>query len=137
MPVDPPQFSFRCHLDRGQQVVTVAGEIDLATAPYLERGLESVLARADTDIVLDLAGVSYMEASGLTVLLAIRSRLFESKRRLWLYQPSRQVVRLLDLCRVGDLFPTVARTRPPRPHVAPFDGARVAPRIASTPAASG
>ena len=48
--------------------VGVAGEIDLATADRLRDAVDGEL-RAGRHVVLDLAGVEFMDSSGLNVIL--------------------------------------------------------------------
>ena len=59
-------------------VVTVAGEIDLATAPQFEAFLRDQLAHTRAVFMLDLSGVDYLGSAGLEALLAVRA---ECKRR--------------------------------------------------------
>jgi anti-sigma B factor antagonist len=54
-------------------VVRVSGEVDLATAPALALALEQVPGAA-TAVVVDLRGVTFMDCSGLPVLLRARRR---------------------------------------------------------------
>jgi anti-anti-sigma factor len=55
--------------DDGSAVVSVAGELDVATAPELARAL----ARIDGDVTVDLSGATFADPSGLRVLLAARA----------------------------------------------------------------
>ncbi len=57
--------------DAGHVVVVVSGEIDLATAPLLERTLRWYI---DCDVVVDLSAVTLFDAAGLTVLVRTRKR---------------------------------------------------------------
>lgn len=55
--------------DRGpSRLLTVRGELDLATAPTLERVL-AIQARHRGPLVLDLRGLSFIDVTGLAVLL--------------------------------------------------------------------
>jgi anti-sigma B factor antagonist len=76
--------------------VAVAGELDLSTAPELERWLD----RAQVDgrpLVLDLRGVSFMDSSGLRVILAADARARSSGRRLVLVAGPVGVQRVFQL----------------------------------------
>ena len=46
--------------------VAVEGEVDMASAPQLENALRDV---ADGDIVVDLAGVAFLDSSGIATLV--------------------------------------------------------------------
>jgi anti-anti-sigma factor len=55
-------------LSRRREGVSVAGEIDLFTAPELDECLSR--SQADTGaLIIDLGGVTFMDARGLTVLV--------------------------------------------------------------------
>lgn len=53
----------------GATVVTAAGEIDVFTAPDLDEALTAVLSRGATKIVMDLSGVTFLDSTGLGVLV--------------------------------------------------------------------
>jgi|SRR3954470_14126839 anti-sigma B factor antagonist len=51
-------------------VVEVAGEVDVLTAPGLRAAVHEAIARAGTGtVVLDLAGVTFLDSSGVQALL--------------------------------------------------------------------
>jgi anti-sigma B factor antagonist len=60
----------------GWCVVSVDGEVDLASAPELKSALLELLAgRGYRRFVLDLSGVGHLDSTGLGVLAAFRQRL--------------------------------------------------------------
>jgi anti-sigma B factor antagonist len=50
-------------------IVHVAGEIDVYTAPLLREVLDKQIAAGRTDLVVDLEQVSFMDSTGLGVLV--------------------------------------------------------------------
>ncbi|WP_194815536.1 STAS domain-containing protein [Nocardia sp. XZ_19_385] len=59
----------------GATVLTVAGEVDLATAPALETAIEGVLAdKAAPVLIIDLTGVSFLASAGMAALVAAHQR---------------------------------------------------------------
>ena len=62
--------------DKGETlVISVAGEVDLVTAPHLRRVLsESSAQKGVHCIVLDLAGVSFLDSTGIAVLAGSTKR---------------------------------------------------------------
>jgi anti-sigma B factor antagonist len=66
----------RRRYERGLQFL-VAGQFDAATAPRLKHQCEWVDPEAVETVVLDLGDVTYMDASGLSVLLAAFAHLGE------------------------------------------------------------
>ena len=89
-------------VDAGDGVVIVSGELDAATADRLAQHLK----RSPAARVLDVSAVSFIDASGLRVLLAATDR--NGERRLVLREPSRSVMRLLDITGLTGLLAPVA-----------------------------
>ena len=83
-------------------VISVSGELDLASSPALEDELERV-AQSDAQlVVVDLRGLEFMDSTGLSVLVRAHQRAEENGRRLGLVNGSQQVQRLLTLTGVAD-----------------------------------
>lgn len=75
--VDPPPvgLTLDCTEQSADVVVTVVGEIDLATSPDLARHLDHALARPGCHrLVIDLAGVGFLGARGIDVLEVVDAR---------------------------------------------------------------
>ncbi|WP_067174694.1 STAS domain-containing protein [Microtetraspora niveoalba] len=53
----------------GAVVVVVAGELDLFTAPILRDEIRDAIMQDGATVVLDLADLSFMDSSGLSVLI--------------------------------------------------------------------
>lgn len=85
-------------------VVTVAGELDLATAPELRDHLAAVLNQCE-HLVLDLTGVTFVDSSGLQSLVATRRRAGLCGDRLQLrLTEGGHVDRLLQLTGLAEAF---------------------------------
>jgi anti-sigma B factor antagonist len=65
------QFIVSTHSYPDWELVTVGGELDLVTAPELNQSLGR-LDPLGRPIVVDLNGVSFLDSSGITVLLRAR-----------------------------------------------------------------
>jgi anti-sigma B factor antagonist len=83
-------------------VISVSGELDLASSPALEEELERVAKSDATVIVVDLSELEFMDSTGLSVLVRAHQRAEENGRRLGLVNGSQQVQRLLTLTGVAD-----------------------------------
>ncbi|MCT2583429.1 STAS domain-containing protein [Actinophytocola gossypii] len=85
------------------EVVTVAGEVDLRTAPELARAL-----RADQQplTVVDLTRVTFMSAAGLGILVQAAEQANERGRRLGLVAHDRVALRMLRMSGVAAAIPT-------------------------------
>jgi anti-sigma B factor antagonist len=98
------------HIDIAQRsgttILRVLGEVDLATAPILDEQISAVEAGDAATIVVDLDRVSFMDSSGLQVLL---SHIFSKQNgsRIRLTRGSPQVVRLFTVSGMLEQLPFV------------------------------
>lgn len=85
-------------------VVTADGEIDLQSAPALR---DAVLAAADltAHLVVDLGRVSFLDSSGLSVLVLAQKRTSAQNGSVSLVGPVGVVRKALELTRLDDAFP--------------------------------
>jgi anti-anti-sigma factor len=78
-------------------VVVVAGEIDLSSVPKLRETLAHVLAPPRREVVVDLAAVEFIDASGVGVLVGAAGEAARTGVKFWLRTPSPSVERVIDL----------------------------------------
>lgn len=76
MPAQPTPFSIAAATEGGRVVLTLRGELDLATAPELERAVSAPLG-AGQDLVLDLRELEFMDSSGIRVLVTAHAQATE------------------------------------------------------------
>lgn len=62
-------------LDERTSVIAVEGELDLGTAPRLKWMLVEALEAGSTHLALDLSLVTFMDSTGLGVLVGVNRRL--------------------------------------------------------------
>ncbi|MDO8211602.1 STAS domain-containing protein [Conexibacter sp. CPCC 206217] len=97
-------------LDDGQTaVLAVRGELDLFTAPELKTRLRDHTdgAGPTQDLVVDLSGCAFVDASGCQVLLRAARRLSAQSRRLVVVNTSGSNARILNVMGLDELFPVV------------------------------
>jgi anti-anti-sigma factor len=86
-------------------VLKLVGELDLASTPILERELAAIEAGDVKKIVIDLAGVGFMDSTGLQALLRARERATqENGAQLALRRGPHQVQRVFELTKTIDAF---------------------------------
>jgi anti-sigma B factor antagonist len=86
-------------------IVSVAGEIDLFTAPKLREQFLAALDGTDTDrLLVDLTRVSFMDSTGLGVLIGALRRMNERDGRMALVCSEGPVLRVLELTRLNEVF---------------------------------
>jgi anti-anti-sigma factor len=78
-------------------LLTLRGELDPHTAPRLKERIDDALASNRADLTLDLAGVTFIDSSGLRVILSGHKEANERGGRLVLQSPSPTARRLLDI----------------------------------------
>lgn len=94
--------------DGAPSVVTVNGEVDVHSAPQLRGGLTSVLSAgdsaADSGVVVDLTGVSFLDSTGLGALVAARTLAAERGVALRLVCTSRRILKLFTITGLDGVF---------------------------------
>jgi len=91
-------------------VLTVSGEIDIATAPSLRERLYSLLAEEKRQLVVDLDDVGFLDSTALGVLVGVlkRARSEGGEVRIVCTQPRvRKVFEITRLDSAFDLFDSV------------------------------
>jgi anti-sigma B factor antagonist len=87
--------------------VAAVGELDIATVDKLQHALLDVDDGAQT-IVLDLSGLSFIDSTGLRLLLDLNERYGGDADRLRIIAGSPAVERLLDIVGLRDQLPLIA-----------------------------
>jgi anti-anti-sigma factor len=84
-------------VDDGVAVVTVTGDVDVATCAALRDSLLQVIADENfRGLVVNLAGVSFIDSTGIGVLVGAWRRTKATDGDLALASPSRQAQSVLD-----------------------------------------
>jgi anti-sigma B factor antagonist len=91
-------------LGNGTPVVSVAGELDLATAPAFERTLLDVTESGMGEVIVDLTACSFLDSTGLRALIGGRERLERSDRSLALVLSSPIVMRIFRITGFDEWF---------------------------------
>ncbi|MGY1815033.1 STAS domain-containing protein [Blastococcus sp. SYSU D00820] len=77
--------------------ITVSGEVDCSSAPDLRACIDSELTGDVAELVVDLAGVTFLDSAGLSVLAGAHRRAGDAGTRLRVLAGSRAVVRPLEI----------------------------------------
>ena len=70
MSTTPPELTITHEIVGDRLVVSVAGDLDLGSAPSLEAAFRE-LTPFDRPVVIDLSGVDFIDSSGVRSLLAV------------------------------------------------------------------
>ncbi len=85
--------------------ICVGGELDLANADRLERELTRVEATDAQSIVVDLSGLSFIDSSGVRLLVNAHARSRSDGGRLALLRGPQAVQRIFELTGIRDVLP--------------------------------
>ena len=109
----PDNFQVELRTEGPTTVLLLRGELDMATAPTLE---EQFSRLGDRDVILvDLHGLTFMDARGLHVLLAAHRDVTLRGRKFTVINLGSEVRSLLGLVDVDDSLMLLSRPRPPKP----------------------
>ncbi|WP_306368282.1 STAS domain-containing protein [Nocardiopsis sp. CC223A] len=92
----------------GGTLVRLSGEIDLVTVPEYRTRLFAVLRERGDRVVVDLSGVTFFGAAGLSLLAEVRARAERAGTDLRLAAPPEPVARLMELTGTHGLPPVHA-----------------------------
>jgi anti-anti-sigma factor len=117
------QVAGRYELGR-HTVVWAQGEIDLDTADEFRHVLTEATRRDSPRVIVDLTGVSFMDSTGLQLLIAAQQAAETRGGTVRLVGTRPRVRRVFDITRTDVLFPI---------HATVADSARADPEAASPP----
>lgn len=109
MPYERPGFRVDVDVSVGTRLISVFGEVDVASAPVVGQALQEAEVSAATSVVLDLAGVTFLDSAGIRVLMeaVLASRAGQNKLSVRRdYQA--QVDRVLAIAGVIEALPYLA-----------------------------
>jgi len=81
----------------GRVLAALCGEVDLSTVAEVETRFEEVLQEAPQLLVLDMREVTFLDSSGLRLMLRLDERQRSEGRRLAIVRGGRRVTRVLEL----------------------------------------
>jgi anti-sigma B factor antagonist len=92
-------------VDDRRHVVSPEGEIDVVSAPQLGRCLLGLAEEGKTGVVVDLSKVTFMDSTGLGVLLNGLRALGRRRGTLVLVSPNERVMRAFQITGFTNLMP--------------------------------
>jgi anti-anti-sigma factor len=91
-------------------VITISGELDMSTAPLLTDLVEAAVGARPTRVVVDMANVTFLCATGLRGLIQARDMIIAGGGHLVLRAPSQPTLRVLTITGTDCLFPLAGDT---------------------------
>src|ERR1700751_4258964 len=88
----------------GYAVAALCGDLDLADTSEVASRLTAAVAAYGPSIIVDLAGLTFIDSCGLGVLVRVLKQTRESGGDLSLAAPQQQVRRVLEITGLIDVF---------------------------------
>ena len=107
--MDHDEFHVTVTDDDVDTIVSVRGEVDIASSPTLRSVIAAVQAHLIRDaagrpLVIDMSGVTFIDASGVGVLVDTARWVRRDGRTLVLRDPSPRTMRVLKMTRLLPIF---------------------------------
>jgi anti-anti-sigma factor len=104
--VQPLQLELSCRTGpNGYQIVSVTGELDIATAEQAYSYISEVIDGRAVPVSVDLSGVSFCDASGLGALARIARHARQAGRQLKLTSARPSLVKIMRITGLDRAFP--------------------------------
>lgn len=94
----------------GRLTVFLVGELDHHQAKYVINTVDELIDEyLPRDCVLDLSELSFMDSSGIAVIIRMSRRMNNLGGRVWIENPSKQPQRVIDASGIDRLVPVSVR----------------------------
>ena len=104
--IQPAQLELSCRTgEDGHQVVTVAGELDIATAEQAYTYISGVIDGWPAPVSVDVSGVTFCDASGLGVLAKAARHARQAGRQLSLVSARPSLLKIMRITGLDRSFP--------------------------------
>ena len=99
-------MTINTEFNSGRLTLYLAGELDHHEARNTIRRIEELLDEyMPRDCVLDMAGLSFMDSSGIAVIIRVSRRMKTLGGRAWIENPAKQPQRVIDAAGIDRLVP--------------------------------
>jgi anti-sigma B factor antagonist len=98
------ELVIRAKREAERWVLTLSGELDLASAPALQQQLDAAHANGVPRVLVDLSGLEFLDSTGLQVLLYADRRLRENGQALSLRRGPSAIQRVFELTHMDSIF---------------------------------
>jgi anti-anti-sigma factor len=102
----PAQLELSCRPGaNGYQIVSVTGELDIATAEQAYSYISEVIDGRSAPVAVDLSGLTFCDASGLGALARIARHAREKGRRIMLTSARPSLLKIMRITGLDRVFP--------------------------------
>ena len=107
--LDPLQLELSCATDGdGNQIISVTGELDIATAEQAYAYISDVIDAWPTPVSVDLSGLTFCDASGLGALARTARHARQAGRQLQLTAARPSLLKIMRITGLDRAYPELA-----------------------------
>jgi anti-sigma B factor antagonist len=103
----PTELEIDSELAADSARLTPVGELDIASAPQLEREVRSLLERSVRRVVIDLGRLTFIDSSALRLFIVLNDRAIEEGWTLELIRATGQVRSVFEITGAEDNLPFI------------------------------
>ena len=103
-------FDIKTEQIDGADVIALAGEVDLYTAPEFKQQLLDVIAKGGKDVIVDFSDTTFIDSTTLGVLVGGVKRLRTNDGQLSLICSDRNITKIFEITGLDRVF-TIYGTR--------------------------
>ena len=90
----------------GRLVIGLSGELDHHGAREAMRAIDGLIDEyLPRDAVLDMSGLTFMDSSGIALILKVERRMRENGGRAFVANPAKQPLRVIDASGIDRMIP--------------------------------
>jgi anti-anti-sigma factor len=96
-PAAPGTFQIDVGVKSGRCTMVLSGELDVSTAPLLRDRLVEVTDELETELILDIGGLTFIDSTGLSLIVSEHKTLKARGTELVVCRPTRMAQRLFEI----------------------------------------
>lgn len=97
--------------EKGKLTIFLYGELDHHAARSTMRAINDLVdAELPRQVVLDFGGLSFMDSSGIALILKLKRLMEICGGEVWVEHANRQVLRVLEASGIGKIVPIAMET---------------------------
>lgn len=97
-------LAMEVRVEGASTVIAIAGEIDLATIPLLTERLDQLIGEGRIHLVLDMSDVIFVDSTGLSALIRVRSRVLAEGGSIDLAGAQANVAKVFEITNLTEVF---------------------------------
>lgn len=90
--------------EEGRMKIILQGEIDISSAPEFKTKLYEMIGEGDKDIALYCEGLSYIDSTGLGILVGALKRVKNHQKGVYIYQLRENIRKLFRITGLDKVF---------------------------------